>query len=177
MSRHSDCSINRCSIRRVAPYKLLRKWHDYRNGEHAWAGADSSLCSFIKNCSGSDGIDMWLLELTSDSPWSPRGREKSGSSSGTSHRSGIGNGGTFRDDAEGRNVAVVVEGRAESEMGILSTRSRCNRRSMLFRWFILKGYRPNEEGQGCSCNRPSVDLGWWLDPRRLQVSVIPQQGI
>ena len=116
MSRHSDCSINRCSIRRVAPYKLLRKWHDYRNGEHAWAEADSSLCSFIKNCSGSDGIDMRLLELTSDSPWSPRGREKSGSSSGTSHRSGIGNGGTFRDDAEGRNVAVVVEGRAESEM-------------------------------------------------------------
>ena len=31
-----------------------------------------------------------------------------------------------RDDAEGRNVTVEVEGRAESEMGILSTWGRCN---------------------------------------------------
>ena len=34
---------------------------------------------------------------------------------------------------------------------------------------ILKGYRPDEESQGCSCNRPSVNLDWCLDLRRRQV--------
>ena len=174
MIRRSDCSVNRCDIQMDPMYKLSTRWYNHGN---AWARADSSLCSFTINCSGSDRVYMRLLELTSDSLFPPRGSEKWGFNSSTSRRSSIGNGVTFRDDVESRNVAVVVEGRAESEMGILSTRSRCNRRSMLFRWFILKGYRPNEEGQGCSCNRPSVDLGWWLDPRRLQVSVIPQQGI
>ena len=60
----------------------------------------------------------------------------------------IGNGGTFRDDVESRNVAVVVEGSAESEMGILSMWSRCNGCSMLFRWIHLEGIQAERERLG-----------------------------